>query len=221
MLLRLGRRPINRDRWPGGGGGDGEWAIKGLCRFATVTHSGHYKMDQQENSKSAQRQRQNGTFFLKYFPGKDQGAGKVTASWKVRRAHAGARRSLAAPAPLGAGATRASRAQTPQRRRAPRGPRPALRLRPALYPTNQDGLPAFQFPKPRLEPARSQPMGVRAQRPERAARAEPAQSEKSEPNPSGPPLRTHRLPPPPPPGSGVLSQPESPVLRPGSGERAR
>lgn len=28
-------------------------------------------------------------------------------------------------------------------------------------------------------------------------------------------------PPPPPPGSGVLSQPESPVLRPGSGERAR
>lgn len=38
-------------------------------------------------------------------------------------------------------------------------------------------------------------MGGRALRPVRAARAEPAQSEKSEPNPSGPPLRTHRLPP--------------------------
>lgn len=58
----------------------------------------------------------------------------------------------------------------------------------------------------------------------RADRARPAPSEKSRPNPSGPLLRTRRrrsrrrlLP----PGSGVLSQPESPVLRPGSGERAR
>lgn len=85
-------------------------------------------MDQQENSKPAQQQRQNETF-PRYFPGKGHGAGEVTASeiWKVRRAHASARRSLAAPAPLLPGAAWASGAQALQHRRAPRGPRPPAR----------------------------------------------------------------------------------------------
>lgn len=76
---------------------------------------------------------------------------------------------------------------------------PALRSAPRLLPRapshQSGGAPSSQFQKLRLGPELRQPMGGRAQRPVRAARAEPAQSEKSEPNPSGPPLRTHRLPP--------------------------
>lgn len=82
-------------------------------------------------------------------------------------------------------------------RPAPPGPKAPPR-RPARRPIRRRGRPAGP-PRPRPGQARRQPMSGRARRPVRAARAEPAQSEKSEPNPSGPPLRTCQPPPPPPP----------------------
>lgn len=174
------------------------WVIKGLCRFATVTQWA-LRDEPEGNLQTCTAAKK----FPRYFPGRGLGAGELTAreNWKVKRAHAGVRRSLSAPAAPRAGATGAGRAQAPLRRRAPlstawlppSGPPPGSS--PELHLTNEEELPSSQFQKPRPGPARRQPMGGRAQRPVRAARAEPAQSEKSEPNPSGPPLRTHRLPP--------------------------
>ncbi|KAK2093325.1 hypothetical protein P7K49_029854 [Saguinus oedipus] len=80
------------------------------------------------------------------------------------------------------GATsRSARPPPPARAPRPRQPRPSASL--ADQSGGEVGLPA-----PR--PAQRQPMSGRVRRPVRAAREEPAQSEKSEPNPSGPPLRT-------------------------------
>lgn len=91
-------------------------------------------------TKPAQLQRQNGTF-PRSLPGeRPLEPGEVTASenWKVRRAHAGARRSLAvAPAPLRAGATGASGARAP--------PAPP---RTAWPPPYRPGLPGSAPPTP-------------------------------------------------------------------------
>ncbi|KAM4803853.1 LOW QUALITY PROTEIN: grainyhead-like protein 1 homolog [Urocitellus parryii] len=57
-------------------------------------------------------------------------------------------------------------------------------------------------------------MGGRAPRPVRAARAEPLRARKANPTRRGRRSGPASPLPPPPPGSGVLSQPESPVLRP-------
>lgn len=112
------------------------------------------------------------------------------------RAEAFRRRRHHGPAPPGPAARKLP--STTEHRRAPCGPRPPVRpsgSSPDLHLTNQEELPTSQLQKLRPGPARRQPMGGLALRPVCAARAEPAQSEKSEPNPSGPPLRTHRLPP--------------------------
>lgn len=112
----------------------------------------------------------------------------------------------------------------PHRRDCPRPHRPSRRPRPGAPSAGQSGGAAGRSaPRPRPEPARHQPMGGRARPPnacsprgagsEREKRTQPVGA--AAPDPPLPPS------PPPPPGSGVLSQPESPVLRPGSGERAR
>lgn len=190
-------------------------------------------------TKPAQLQRQNGTF-PRSLPGeRPLEPGEVTASenWKVRRAHAGARRSLAvAPAPLRAGATGASGARAP--------PAPP---RTAWPPPYRPGLPDSAPPSPgQSQPIRrrSPPPGPRSPAPGRRVasqwEAEPSaqcalpapsrlRARKANPTRRGrrsgptacrrapPAARRRRLLP---PGSGVLSQPESPVLRPGCGERA-
>lgn len=160
MPLTRDRRPINRDRCLG----ENELAIKRPCRRTahiqwTLRNGSAGKLQTCTAAKTEP--------FPRYFPGKGHGAGEVTASesWKVRRAHAGARRSLAAPAPLRAGATGASGAQALQRRRAPRGPRPPARpsdSAPTRHPTNHMAISAPQLPKPRPGLARRQPMGGRA-----------------------------------------------------------
>lgn len=108
-------------------------------------------------------------------------------------------RATAAALPLQSGQARktASRARSPGRNLAERAalapsPRRSTPSAPPQRPLSDQsggatGLPA---PRPHPQPAHRQPMSGRARRPVRAARAEPAQSEKSEPNPSGPPLRT-------------------------------
>lgn len=114
--------------------------------------------------------------------------------------------------------------------RAPPRPAPQGPIGPAPQPgppANQTAVPVPPGPEAPPRAGAASQWEAEAGPPVRAARARPAPSEKSRPNPSGPLLRTRRryrrrrrrrlLP----PGSGVLSQPESPVLRPGSGERAR
>lgn len=114
-------------------------------------------------------------------------------------------------------------ATTPTRAARPRRPRPG-----ALCTSQSDGTAGRPAPRPRPGPARRQPMGARvraasARSPrgagsEREKRTQPVGAAAPDPQPPPPPPSP---PPPPPPGSGVLSQPESPVLRPGSGEGAR
>lgn len=108
-------------------------------------------------------------------------------------------RATAAALPLQSGQARktASRARSPGRNlgeRAALAPSPR-RSTPSAPPQRpladqSGGAAGLPAPRPHPQPAHRQPMSGRARRPVRAARAEPAQSEKSEPNPSGPPLRT-------------------------------
>lgn len=70
-------------------------------------------------------------------------------------------------------------------------PRGAAAPAPApQVPANQVAPPAARSRGPAPGRRAASQWAVEPGRPERAARAEPAQSEKSEPNPSGPPLRT-------------------------------
>lgn len=195
-----------------------------------LSHSGH--RDEPEGNLQTCTSAKK---FPRYFPGRSLGDGELTPSknWKVSRAHAGARRSLSAPAAVRAGATGASSAQAPQRRRAPPSTAwsppsgPALRLLPRPPSHQSGGSPRLPVPEapPRAgaPPANGRPSPAPSARSPRRAGSE--REKRTQPvgaaAPDPPPAAARRPPPPPPPGSGVLSQPESPVLRPGSGERAR
>lgn len=116
--------------------------------------------------------------------------------------------SRCAPKPPGAGASPGGRQPQPAARahshNAARGtawpppPSPLGPVSPApgstLSPIKRLSPPPAP-PRPHPRAAHRQPMGGRVRHPVRASRAEPAQSEKSEPNPSGPLLRTCRPPP--------------------------
>lgn len=187
------------------------WDIKGLGRFATVT-----QWTLRDEPEGILQTCTAAKKFPRYFPGRGPGAGELTASenWKVRRAHAGARRSLSAPAALPAGATGTSRAQAPQRRRAPPSTAwpppsgPALRLLPRPPSHQSEGAPRLPVPEAPpwagAPPANGRPSPAPSARSPRRAGSE--REKRTQPvgaaAPDPPPAAARRPPPPPPPRIG-------------------